>query len=128
MKKEHSLFGTAIIVNQLFYVTNFAFHLVSIDLVVRAICDYTARATVNSITIFILWLVLKVNNDRYVCLCKCWHICVLKYCMKEDGRIIHQGFAEEGNNERLLSVTASEKTEGHDLMVKIVTSNLSTIK
>lgn len=45
--------------------------------------------------------------------------------MKEDGRIIHQGFAEEGNNERLLSVTASEKTEGHDLMV--TNSNIKSL-
>ena len=47
----------------------------------------------------ILWLVLKINNSKYVCLCKCWHRCILKYCMKEDPNIIREGFTiDEGND------------------------------
>ena len=33
--------------------------------------------------VLILWLLLRVNYDKYICLCKGCHICIAKCCFKE---------------------------------------------
>ena len=75
-----------------------------IDPASELIMDYTSRSIENAINIAILWLPLKVNNEKYICLCKCWHKCILKFCMKEDPNMIREGFVVNDNEHGLLNV------------------------
>ena len=43
----------------------------------------------------ILWLVLKINNDKYIYLYECWHKCILKYCIKDDSNVIRKRFTSD---------------------------------
>ena len=106
MIKHCVLFGIALLSNQAWYIevivdclsttqTNFPTELIR---------DYTVRSVENVTNIIILWLVLKVNNGKYVSLCKCWHSCILEYCMKEDPDIIREGFVVNDTNEKMLLV------------------------
>ena len=84
------------------------------------------RAIENVFNVIILWLVIRINNDKYLFLCKCWHICILRYCMKEDPYIIDEGF-EPGMNESRIRLVSSKisankqedenEVEGRDLIV-----------
>ena len=105
MIKHCILIGIALISNQAWYVTMIIGAVNESDTKPSStlIKDYTARTLENTINIVILWLILKVNNNKYVYLCKCWHSCILKYCMKEDPNIIREGFADD-DNERILVV------------------------
>ena len=131
MIKHCVLFGIAIISNQTWYINSIIGYTnpKGSPLEYKIAESYTARSVENVINIVIFWLVLKVNNDKYVCLCKCWHSCILKYCMKEDPIIIREGFVMNNSNQHgLLSITGNEtdsnmyffehgKVEGHNLMV-----------
>ena len=124
MIKHCVLFGIAILSNQYFYVigiisavdvsaANFSFGLIG---------EYTSRAIDNTITITVLWLLLRVNNDKYVRVCKCWHICILKNCMKQNPNIIREGFVVINDNRNTMSVNQvplllNGKLEGRDLIV-----------
>ena len=120
MIKHCVLFAIAISSSQSFWVTtlfvtyddswsgNFGF---SRRLIVR----WTVRAIASSVNIILLWLVLRINNDKYICLCKCVHSCVLKNCMREDPNIIREGFADVNEMSNLFS--NDERIEGHDLVV-----------
>ena len=131
MIKHCVLFGIALLSNQLWYVSV----LVDIQSIQYVIDHWTSvllrvyvlRAVENLINIIILWLVLKVNNDKYVCLCKCWHKCILRYCMREDPNIIREGFCimnnEQGNDIPLMT-GLNGKVEGHDL---IITGDVSSL-
>ena len=104
MIKHCVLFGIAMISNQLWYVTTIidALEISNTNFSSVLIRDYTARSVENTINIVILWLVLTVNNDKYVRLCNCWHRFVLKYCMKEDPSIIREGFVVDDNARMLV--------------------------
>ena len=93
MIKHCVLFAIAISSNQSFWVTTLilTYHQplrrnfgTSRLLIVR----WMARSVSSVVNIIILWLVLKINNEKYICLCKCLHTCVLKNCMKEDPNVI----------------------------------------
>ena len=78
-----------------------------------------SRSIGNTIIVVILWLVLTINNDKYVYLCKCWHICLLKYCMKEDANVIREGFVVNEMSARVVPLLVNEHTErieGKDLV------------
>ena len=132
MIKHCVLFGIAMISNQLFYISMIIIqsedHNSSISYAFPK--WYTTRSFDNMINVVIFWLVLKVNNAKYLHLCKCWHLCILKYCLKEDPNIIREGFVVNEHQERLLSVDGlslqkvivnqddeCDKVEGFDLMV-----------
>ena len=88
MIKHCILFGIALLINNTWYIVN----MINSPTASALIRIYTPRDVENAINIIILWLVLKINNDKYVYLCKCWHSCILKYCMKEDPNVIREGF------------------------------------
>ena len=126
MIKHCVLFGIALISNQSWYIAN----IITISKPLSSeistnemlIITFTIRAIENMINIVILWLILRVNNNKYICLCKCWHKCILKYCMKEDPNSMNEGFII---NERRISrssitesmIGSNYKIEGHDLIV-----------
>ena len=134
MIKHCVLFGIALLSDQAFYISMIIDDLESI-VVLNLFRDYGIRCIENVLNIVVLWLVLKVNNDRYVQICKCWHKCILKYCMKEDPNMIREGFSIDNgrsmDNPRMtLSAllgplleakdsydSEDDKIEGHDLIV-----------
>eukprot|EP01084_Bolivina_argentea_P250665 420092_1 len=123
MIKHGILFGIALFANQIFYVMIImvTWH-VSLGIITfGAMASYTGRAVENTINIVILWLVLKFNNNKYICVCKCCHLCILRYCMKEDPNIIREGFIINEN----YSVSENEQKlySGHDLLVTNERSN-----
>ena len=75
MIKHCILFGTALLANQSFYLTvilAFTIHDNStFSSKVMSCC--VVNAIENTINVMILWLALRMNNDKYVYLCKCWH-------------------------------------------------------
>ena len=119
MIKHCVIFGIIMFSNQLFYIIAIidekAFGFIAEESL-RLIVIYTVRSIGNVITIGHLWLVLKINNSKYVYFCKCWHSCILRYCMKEDPNIIREGFIIEDKHEPLLIGNCDNEVEGHDSM------------
>ena len=72
------------------------------------ILEYVIRSMANVLSVFILWLALRVNNNKYLCFCKWLHSCVLRCCMNTDPSIIHEGFANEGRIRRRASPSFNE--------------------
>ena len=136
MIKHCILFGIALFSNQMWSLTVIVVDLTSVDLkygfASALIRIYMTRSVQLMINTVILWLVLKINNDRYVKICKCAHSCILKYCMKEDPNMIREGFVVEQHEQNLLQSNeismmatgmkrdndnGNGRIEGHDLMV-----------
>ena len=90
-------------------------------LLFAVITAHCMRSVENTINVIILWLVLEVNSDKYVCLCKCCHSCILKNCMKEDPNMIGEGFENEPEplEKKLFDINGQggDRIEGHDLFV-----------
>ena len=109
MVKHCVLFGIALIANQFWYIAAIIAEVTTLtnDWAIDLITFYIFRSVEVWIINIVLWLVLKVNNDKYICLCKCWHLCMLKYCMKEDPNIIREGFVVE-EKEQILMSTVNE--------------------
>ena len=87
MIKHCILFGTSLLANQLWYIMitiNLSYRYQLQDRGISFLEEHTIRCIENCVNIFILWLVLRINNDKYVSLCKFCHSCALKCCM---GRI-----------------------------------------
>ena len=120
MIKHCVLFGIASLSTQIWYITGFVTipAISIITLPSELLIQYTGRAITNAINIVILWLALKLNNDKYIYLCKCWHKCILKYCMKEDPDIMREGFVIN-DKERMLVVNelSMQDVEGPNLIV-----------
>eukprot|EP01084_Bolivina_argentea_P003010 5621_1 len=119
MIKHCVLFGIALISNQSWYIVNFAGPVLikASSLSKGFIREYTARSIENLINIVILWLVLQINNEKYVKVCGCWHECILKYCMKQDPDMIREGFISNEKQRSLMSINISDKIEGHHLII-----------
>ena len=132
MIKHCVLFGVALFLNQSWYIINVLDNS-DITLSWALVRGYSVRAVENVVNIFILWLVLKVNNHRYIWLCKCWHKCILRFCMKEDPDIIREGFVVDDKEQSLITGiddmamliindsrnddVAPDAMEGHSLIV-----------
>ena len=83
MIKHCVLFGIfGIFLNQAWYIEVWidCFNTTQTNFPNILIREYTVRSFENLTNIIILWLALKVNNDKYVYLCKCWHLCILNCC------------------------------------------------
>ena len=117
MIKHCVLFGFAILSDQSFYITNLTqtgYKYIGWDVRYSKllIVHYLCRAVGNTVSILILWLVLSINNDKYICLCKCVHSCTSKYCFREDANMIREGFVNEDRHYKI-----SDKIEGINLVV-----------
>eukprot|EP01084_Bolivina_argentea_P092909 167128_1 len=118
MIKHCILFGIALFVNQSWYIVNIIDDSDHLDVYVTLIMIYVVRAIENAINIIILWLVFKINHHSYLCLCKCCHLCILKYCMKADPSIMQEGFIKRNIHHTPTSLLSdNDKIEGHDLIV-----------
>ena len=88
MIKHAILFGIAIFINQLFYAINIVayFHYT----VWTSYClSYMAAALETLVNVLVLWLILRVNYDKYIRLCKCCHIVCAECCFKNvDSRVV----------------------------------------
>ena len=102
MIKHSVLFGIVLLSNVSFYII--CILAAYLELSSSLILTFTSRALDNTITIIILWLVLTTNNSKYEHICKFWHVCILKYCMKEDPDIFYEGFIEDDNDRQTESV------------------------
>eukprot|EP01084_Bolivina_argentea_P159556 277875_1 len=79
MIKHSVLFGMATIMNQTFIATVI---LKDSKILLLGTQQYFIRAIENMVNILALWLTLQINYNKYICMCKCCHLCVSKYCMK----------------------------------------------
>eukprot|EP01084_Bolivina_argentea_P153270 267252_1 len=83
--KHSVLFGTSIIINQTYFSSNLYFDLQDDWGTIRNLCIiYSIRALENVMNILILWLILRINYEKYICVCKYCHICVAKCCFKRN--------------------------------------------
>ena len=87
MIKHSLLFGIAIIINQGFFAYNvyLVISLAYTHLSIRFYATYMIRAAENGVIVLILWLVLKVNYNKYLCLCECCHKTIRQCCFKDMG-------------------------------------------
>ena len=99
--KHSLLFGIAIIINQGFYMTLVYGQFLQ-DWTIWAvyILSYTIRSIENMINVVILWLILRINYNKYIKLCKCCHICIGKCCFKniDSSTAIQNPYRELVNN------------------------------
>ena len=82
--KHCILFGTAIILNQ-FYFVAVLFEGVTHDpedVIMNYTLPYSLRSMENCGNAVVLWLVLRIGYEHYICLCKCCHLCAMKCCVK----------------------------------------------
>ena len=123
--KHCILFGIVLFINQSFYISIILSRLSIVKEVITTqfVQNHTIRSIENVVNIVVLWLVLKINNDKYICLCKCWHKCILKNCMKEDPNMIREGFVVNGGDgisikqvPLLLGVNRNANSNRGDLM------------
>ena len=86
MIKHCVLFGIALIVNEFFFGYNIYLFLYLKHRTIEqsSIDSYLVRTVENGMTILILWLVLKINYNQYICICKYCHICIGKCYIKEE--------------------------------------------
>lgn len=124
MIKHCVLFGITLLANLAFYISVIITELPAVKAPSATVLMITSlsRSVGNTIIVVILWLVLKINSTKYVYLCKCWHICLLKYCMKEDADVIREGFVEnEEICQRVVPLLVSSvnngRSEGNNLLV-----------
>ena len=109
--KHCLLFGTAIIFNQGFLVAVFistfmpdGTQAIGSDVIVGI-----AASTEISVNVLVLWLVLRANYDKYICLCKYCHIGIAKCCIKNiDGkRVVENPYKELLVEEAISTVQSS---------------------
>eukprot|EP01084_Bolivina_argentea_P194808 334331_1 len=115
MIKHIVLFTPVIVLNQLFYISTFFQTGHSRDpFPILLTTTYSMRTLENISTIFILWLTLRMNKKKYICLCKCWHVLAYKYYLKSnelsDKISIHDNDGAETTNlgMSLLASTVNE--------------------
>lgn len=81
--KHCLLFGVAMIINQLFFTWNTYEVLASLEIYIwHLYVGYSIRAIENVTNVLVLWLVLRVNYDKYILCCGRCHKCVGKCCFK----------------------------------------------
>ena len=82
--KHSILFGTAVFINQGFYAVLIYNHFTKNfnDPITFISLPFEIRAIENVANVLILWLILRINYDRYITLCKYCHLCVGKCCFK----------------------------------------------
>eukprot|EP01084_Bolivina_argentea_P180779 312321_1 len=76
--KHSILFGIATIMNQSFILSE---SILPQGLIFSVII-YSLRAVENITNVLVLWLVLRINYDKYICICRYCHVCTGKCCMK----------------------------------------------
>eukprot|EP01084_Bolivina_argentea_P259547 437951_1 len=83
MTKNCILFGFAIVVNQGFFAA-IMYDVLSggstgyMHVIVDYCIPYCSRAIETITNICVLWLILQINYDKYINLCKCCHLCVAR--------------------------------------------------
>eukprot|EP01084_Bolivina_argentea_P252141 423152_1 len=82
--KHSVLFGIAIITNQGYYISMFYDTMSGDyrDIVVNYCLPYSLRTLESFTNIIVLWLVLPISYDKYICICKYCHLGAFKCCMR----------------------------------------------
>eukprot|EP01084_Bolivina_argentea_P308797 534052_1 len=89
--KHIVLFGFAIIINQSFFsyvyywTHKLRYHIENINSINDATTIYILRAAECVTNVFVLWLILRINYNKYICCCKSCHFCIGKCCMNIHG-------------------------------------------
>ena len=87
--KHSILFGISIIVNQGFAVTLFISTFFGNGGIFSFSGDVITTIAITldcTINVLVLSLVLRANYDKYICLCKCCHLCMAQCCFKNVDR------------------------------------------
>ena len=86
MTKHCVLFGIAIITNQVYFSTIVYNQLIDSNLSIRQnhITSVIIRAFEITVNVCALWLVLRINYNQYICLCRYCHLCIGKCCISKD--------------------------------------------
>eukprot|EP01084_Bolivina_argentea_P159554 277868_1 len=79
--KHSVLFGFAIFVNQGWAIMNILTTTYSVE-VFKLGMEYCVRALENLTNILVLWLMLRINYNKYICICKYCHLCIGQWCME----------------------------------------------
>eukprot|EP01084_Bolivina_argentea_P276728 472246_1 len=83
--KHFILFGMAILSNQLFFLNQVIYYFSSeewdIPYVTRT---FSMRALECFINVLVLWLILQINYNKYICLCRRCHLCVARCLYKRN--------------------------------------------
>eukprot|EP01084_Bolivina_argentea_P221048 374497_1 len=84
--KHCILFGIAIVFNQSWFIFNliYLFLSASYHTMISDLASYGGRSTEIMVDILVLWLVLRINYNQYICLCKHCHLGVSKCCFKQE--------------------------------------------
>ena len=83
MTKHAVLFGIAIFINQGFYMTLIYDHFVNDYTVISYVsATYGIRSIETLANTLILWLLLRINYEKYITICRCCHILIGKCCFK----------------------------------------------
>ena len=82
--KHCALFGISMIINQGFYTFYLSWRVLKLPVYSNfyGTLSYSIRAFENISNVIILWLMLRINYDKYICLCGCCHRCIGRCCFK----------------------------------------------
>ena len=96
MTKHCVLFGIALIVNQLYFLYDIYDLIFNVHRTIQSmfINTYIIRCVENAINVLILWLVLKINYNQYICICKYCHLCIGKCCIKQEPIVKENSYQE----------------------------------
>ena len=102
LTKQALLFGIAIFSDQLYAIAIFCGYFAPISDDIEEIVIASSQVMEVTVNTVVLWLVLRINYDRYICLCQYFHVGVAKCCVKgmeieqmvEKIRIIFQFISE----------------------------------
>lgn len=91
LTKQVVLFLPAVISNQLFfaylfYVTYVLPHLAVEEYVPYLVVAYMVRTFEVVINILVLWLIININHDKYIRVCKYYHICCARCLSKHNDK------------------------------------------
>lgn len=100
LTKHIVLFGIAIVTNQLFFIWTIAYAWYNhpYDPMIFVCIDYVLRSIELSVNVAILWLVLNINYEKYLCCCKHCHLCVAKCCVKNNERPFQNPYMQLNSN------------------------------
>ena len=81
--KQCLLFGIAIIINQAFLTTVIVFSFEDTYTTFESDISHRSIQPLEvTVNVVVIWLILRGNYDKYICLCKCCHIGIAKCCFK----------------------------------------------
>lgn len=81
--KHCILFGIAIFVNQGYFASQFYLNMADgVGVIAGDLVPAAVRSVENAVNVLVMWLILRINYNKYICLCKPCHLCVGRCCFR----------------------------------------------